>query len=135
MMGSLWLREGHGHLVVDDRDIAVFLAIEGQRGIGFADIGPVRRESGKRVAELFAIYLDPAHIGQGWGKALFDACAAHCRALGFQSLESKVFSQNKRARGFYERQGGEPLRDSETEIDAGGALVKVITYRWEELPV
>lgn len=135
VMGRLWLRENCGHLVVDDPNIAVFLAVKEQQTIGFADIGPARFAGHGRVAELFAIYLNPAHIGQGWGTALFKASVVHARERGFTALESKVFSLNRLARNFYERQGGKSVAESEVELDAGGARAKLITYRWEKLPI
>jgi len=134
-MGRLWLKEGHGHLAVNDPDIAVFIAVDADRNIGFADIGPASSIENGNVAELFAIYVDPEYISHGWGKALFEACATHAHERGFSSLQSKVFSQNRLARSFYEKQGGKSIPESETEIEAGGARAKVITYWWAELPV
>ncbi|MFJ9712982.1 GNAT family N-acetyltransferase [Streptomyces sp. NPDC101234] len=72
--------------------------------VGWTAHGPYRdREVRTGDAELYAIYLDPAHLGSGAGRALLetvlDQCAGHARVYLW------VLKGNARARRFYEIAG------------------------------
>ena len=106
-----WTTECEGHLVTEDPDVAVFVAVarEGGHILGFADVGPAAAPCSPRHAELHAIYLDPAHVGKGVGRELWQACARHTKARGMSTMVATVLSRNQRARDFYARMGGQPL--------------------------
>jgi GNAT superfamily N-acetyltransferase len=76
-----WIEAGRGALASDDPDVAVFVACDGAAIVGFGCAG--RSEGDERAAELFALYLDPAVVGKGVGRALFAACMGHARERGF----------------------------------------------------
>jgi ribosomal protein S18 acetylase RimI-like enzyme len=127
---QMWTTQGRGHLVTEDPSFAVFVAFDGATMIGFADVGAAGPPEFSGDAQLYAIYLDPAFIGKGAGKALFAACVRHARARRFAAMITEVLSRNALARAFYERMDGEPLPSTEEVIETGGTKEKVIFYRW-----
>jgi GNAT superfamily N-acetyltransferase len=125
-----WTEEGKGHLVSSDPAIAVFVAFADGKMIGFADVGSAGDSVSSECAELYAIYLDPAHIGKGVGKALFRACVEHAKDHGFSAITAHVLSRNALAGAFYERMQGEPVPSTERLVATGGTSENVIAYRW-----
>jgi GNAT superfamily N-acetyltransferase len=125
-----WIEEGKGHLASSDPSIAVFVAFHDRRMIGFADIGPADEGRSSECAELYSIYLDPAHIGKGVGRALFCTCVEHAKVHGFTAMTAQVLSRNSLARAFYERMQGEPMSSTEKLIATGGTEEKVMAYLW-----
>jgi len=76
----------------------------GSRIDGFAVSGPARnRREGKRVAEVYAIYLSPERIGHGLGRLLFEYVLAALAADGFTSAVLWVLEANTATHRFYER--------------------------------
>ena len=75
-----------------------FVATEGVQLLGFYQL---IRLDGQR-AELEALFVDPAHLGQGIGQRLFDHMAQHCVALGFSAVE---IQSDPFAKGFYLHMG------------------------------
>jgi GNAT superfamily N-acetyltransferase len=73
---------------------------------GFATIGPGRDSDLTRsIAELMALYLDPAWWGKKVGKALIGEARAQMGDLGYQESVLWVLAGNVRARRFYEQDG------------------------------
>lgn len=71
--------------------------------LGFADTGPCRdADATSGVAELNAIYLDPAVVGTGVGRALMIHVVQDLKARGFRAATLWVLATNQRARRFYE---------------------------------
>lgn len=54
---------------------------------------------------MYAIYLDPEHLGTGVGRALMREALRQCAALGHERVYLWVVRGNARARRFYERAG------------------------------
>ncbi|MGW3461020.1 N-acetyltransferase family protein [Streptomyces olivaceoviridis] len=111
--------EGNGSAVnlVAERDGTV---------VGWAAHGPYR-DGGTRTgdAELYAIYVDPARLGGGIGRALLAASAERCRA--FPRMLLWVLKENAPARRFYERAGFRP-DGAEEPFEAGGVPVPEVRY-------
>ena len=63
---------------------------------------------GDDVAELAAMYVDPARWGQGTGQALMDAALDRLAALPYVEAVLWTFKENGRAIAFYERHGWRP---------------------------
>ena len=78
-----------------------FVAYEGEQLIGTAGVAPVA----DGVFELRKMYLAPATRGKGVGKALLEACVAHCRARGGKRVVLDTTEKMTTAIAFYERQG------------------------------
>jgi len=95
--------------------------------VGFVSVGPARGEP-EGVGELYAIYLEPTHIGQGLGLALMAHAIEHLQASGFQQAILWVLESNTRAREFYEAAGW--AADGATKQESiGGAEVLELRYR------
>ena len=83
----------------------VFVAEEDGAPVGWASLVP-RGE----VGWLEDLWVEPAWIGRGVGRRLFEHVKARARELGAARLE---WEAEPNARGFYERMGGAYVRDSE----------------------
>lgn len=110
----------------------LLVAEAGSEVVGVAWAGPSRDEDigADQVAELFAIYVDPAYWGAGHGKALMIHALDVMRTLGFELATLWVLDTNERGRGFYERGGwqadgavkmdesyGDPLHEVRYRLD------------------
>ncbi|MGG2459658.1 GNAT family N-acetyltransferase [Streptomyces sp. RGM 3693] len=80
------------------------------------------------AAELMALYVAPARLGTGIGRALLDAGTARARARGYGALYLWVVQGNARAQRFYERAGFAPDGAQEA-YDVGGWRVPELRYR------
>lgn len=81
----------------------VWVAVDGERVVGFASAGPARDE--EDVAELYAIYVLPEAWGGGAGRQLMDAVVGWFLAEEYTTAMLWVLADNPRARRFYERTG------------------------------
>ena len=79
-------------------------------------------------AQLYAIYLRPAHMRRGVGTALFRATAGRLAALGYAEFLLWVFEANTPARTFYERHGGRPIPGARVFTELGGAHLPELAY-------
>ncbi|MFH8495918.1 GNAT family N-acetyltransferase [Streptomyces coeruleorubidus] len=96
--------------------------------VGWACHGPYR--GGEVVtgdAELYAIYVHPAHLGQGAGQALLAESVVRCAATGHGRLLLWVLKENGRARRFYERAGFE-ADGAEEPFEVDGVTVPEVRY-------
>jgi GNAT superfamily N-acetyltransferase len=98
----------HVHLVAD---------LEGEGVVGWTCFGPYRpveeigdeaREPGAPWGELYAIYVLPALIGRGLGRALMGAALDGLAAQGHGRARLWVLRGNAPSRRFYERAGFAP---------------------------
>jgi GNAT superfamily N-acetyltransferase len=95
---------------------SIVAVAEGQI-VGHASFGPYRPEkdvTDSSMGELYSIYVDPEHWGDGAGHRLFAAARERLTAAGFPGMRLWVLEDNHRARRFYERQGMRP--DGEREV-------------------
>ncbi|MFJ9819220.1 GNAT family N-acetyltransferase [Streptomyces sp. NPDC101151] len=114
-----WFAQGNGAVVnlVAERDGEV---------VGWAAHGPYRDgEVRTGDAELYAIYLDPAHAGSGVGRALLAESVEQCSP--YPRLFLWVLKENTRARRFYERAGFRP-DGAEEPFDVDGVAVPEVRY-------
>ncbi|MBW8792457.1 MAG: GNAT family N-acetyltransferase [Streptomyces sp.] len=89
-----------------DRGDAVteLVAERGGTIVGWAAHGPYRDGEVRTAdAELYALYVDAAHLGTGAGRALLAAVLEQC--AGHPCLYLWVLRENARARRFYEIAG------------------------------
>lgn len=108
--------------------VAMFVAEEQGRVLGFSGCGPLRDEGAEgNVAELYTIYVLQADEGKGAGSALIRAAEGWMRAGSFASAMLWVLEGNHPARGFYERMG---WRDDggRKDDDIGGVIVREARY-------
>ncbi|MEU6243838.1 GNAT family N-acetyltransferase [Streptomyces sp. NPDC047024] len=108
---------GEGVNLVAERDGEV---------LGWAAYGPGREgEVPDGNGELYALYVDPEHLGGGIGRALLTEVADRCAA--YPRVYLWVLTGNTRARRFYERAGFRP-DGTEQSFEAGGAQVFEVRY-------
>ena len=76
--------------------------------VGYATTAPARANwlpPPDGAGELTNLYLDPAVIGTGVGRLLYEHAVGDLRARGFDPLVVWAFRDNHRARRFYEARG------------------------------
>ncbi len=74
--------------------------------MGFASFAPSRDEDvPARTGEVPAIYVDPAVLGAGVGRELFEAATVALRDADFAKATLWVLEANALARRFYEKAG------------------------------
>ena len=84
------------HYVILDDDMIV----------GFTSINPSRdADAPDGMFELTGLYLDPDHIGKGYGKQAMDFVKHEAAARGYMAMSLWVLNQNNRAKLFYEKAG------------------------------
>ncbi|MYY00245.1 GNAT family N-acetyltransferase [Streptomyces sp. SID486] len=92
---------------------------------GWAAHGPYRDGAAEPGdAELYAIYVDPAHLGRGIGRALLAASVERCPC---PRMLLWVLKDNTPARRFYERAGFH-ADGAEEPFEAGGVPVPEVRY-------
>jgi ribosomal protein S18 acetylase RimI-like enzyme len=96
-----------------------------RRVVGFVSCG---RSGHPHEAELYAIYLHPARIGQGFGRSLMEAAESTMREQSYQQAVLWVFADNARARRFYEQAGWSADGTFKVE-EIGGAQPTQVRYR------
>ncbi len=112
----------------------VLVAEAGEAGeteiVGFGSCGPARATGLAYRGEVFTLYVDPDHQGQGFGKALL---AALFRALERQGLASAVIwvLADNPARFFYQAQGGRLVGTRDQRL--WGTALREMAYGWDDL--
>jgi ribosomal protein S18 acetylase RimI-like enzyme len=87
-------------------DAAQFMAVDGDRVVGWADILPAWAHAVAHVGSLGMGVL-PAYRGRGIGRRLLGACIAKARAQGITRIELEVRADNERAIALYRALGFE----------------------------
>lgn len=92
---------------LDDPDYRVRLALEGERIVGFAKLGPVAfpGEWDAATLELHQFYVLAPWQGAGIAPVLMDWVLETARTQGYRRLVLSVFVDNHRAQRFYARYG------------------------------
>jgi ribosomal protein S18 acetylase RimI-like enzyme len=94
---------------LSDPAYAFRLAQSDETAVGYAKVGPLKLpvEAPDRSVMLYQLYVDGAHHGAGVGKALMDWVVEEARRRDAPALYLTVFTDNHRARRFYDRYGFE----------------------------
>ncbi|MET7766736.1 GNAT family N-acetyltransferase [Streptomyces sp. NPDC005393] len=100
----------------------------GDEVVGWSCFGPYRdRDLPAGDAELYALYVRPALVGTGVGRALLTESLHLVAQRGFPRLRLWVLRDNTRARCFYARAGFAPDGGAEAyEVD--GVAVPEVRY-------
>ncbi|KUM78358.1 GNAT family N-acetyltransferase [Streptomyces curacoi] len=121
------------HLAQADGSVVNLVAERGGQVVGWACHGPYRDgEARTEDAELYALYVDPAHYGNGTGHALLQESVRRCTAAGHPRMLLWVLRDNTRARKFYERADFRP-DGTEEPFEVDGVEVPEVRYT-RELP-
>jgi ribosomal protein S18 acetylase RimI-like enzyme len=107
--------------------VITWVAIAGDRHVGFASLGPARDEdAGRGDREIYSIYLDPGIWGHGVARELMRTVIAEAGERSRITLW--VLADNERARHFYRRHGFQ-ADGVERYEDVGGAELLEVRYR------
>jgi GNAT superfamily N-acetyltransferase len=107
-----WIEHWQDDLTITPGFIAnneMYVAVTGEEVAGCCAL--VMSES---MAELEHMWIRPAHMGNGVGRALFSQIAERAAQLGVPGFE---LSADPNAEGFYERMGAQRIGDVRSEID------------------
>jgi GNAT superfamily N-acetyltransferase len=107
-----WIAQWHALLTITPASIAeneTFAARLGGRTLGFAAL-----KLDGEILVLNDLWVVPAEMGRGIGRALFRDAQQRARARGFATFE---IESDPHAAGFYERMGAEYLRTHTTLIE------------------
>ncbi|MHC5907308.1 GNAT family N-acetyltransferase [Streptomyces sp. S6] len=116
------------HVENAGEDVVNLVAEQAGTVVGWACHGPYREgERHTDDAELYALYVDAAHLGSGVGHALLQESVRQLAARGCTRLYLWVLKGNTRARRFYERAGLRP-DGVEEPFEVGGVLVPEVRY-------
>ena len=123
---------GWGPVLSADKGLGALLVVESRlTGVaGFASVGEPRESIADLEAEIFELYVLPAHQGRGAGRALIEASARHFVQHGLFGFYVWVLRSN-RARFFYEALGGEPALEKTGAV--GGHPYGLVAYAWHDL--
>lgn len=80
--------------------------------------------------EIYALYLTPEHWRQGIGTALLKHAARELKDRKHGAICLWVLDANTRARGFYEKMGGQKLGGK--MVDIGPDSLKEVCYGWRD---
>lgn len=115
----------------------VFLAYDGGTPAGFVVIGrtktpppgssPIRPS---HSGEIYALYLHPDYWRKGIGTLLIKHAARELKERKHSTICLWVLDANTRAKGFYEKMGGQKLGGKMIEI--GPNTLKEICYGWRD---
>jgi RimJ/RimL family protein N-acetyltransferase len=118
-----WIRifeQGEPEALVADTDGQI---------IGFISFGRSRSDPAVREeAEVYALYVAPAHWWTGVGWSLWQAALVRLRELGFTRVIVWVLAANERAIRFYERIGCSRSEGFETSVAIGGEKLPECRY-------
>jgi ribosomal protein S18 acetylase RimI-like enzyme len=104
--------------------------------VGWMSIGPYRFADdgpdapGPGFGEIAAIYARPDAVGTGVGRALMTYGLEELDRAGLRPVLLWVFTDNARARRFYERAGFR-LDGATHDYEIGGATLPEVRYRWD----
>jgi GNAT superfamily N-acetyltransferase len=118
-----------GHLIKDNQRTTLVAEANGQP-VGFVGFGASRDQDDNSdlVGEIYAVYVHPAHWGQGVGTALLRRAMAQLRDQGFQELTVWTLTENSQARTFYEKNGF--LADGAIKnVERRGVCFNEVRYR------
>jgi GNAT superfamily N-acetyltransferase len=123
---------GTVHLVAVEADGG-----EGRQVLGIASGGPPLRDemivagnTDAYAAQVYGLYVDPAHHGGGIGRRLLGNLAARLAALGHRNLCLWAFERNP-FRRFYDKLGGATVARAEWKV--GGVSVQERAYGWPDI--
>lgn len=104
---------------------------DGTKVFGVIVFGPSRSLDRSGWGEIYALYLLPEYIGQGWGKALLGHGVEKLFDLGFSNIHLWVVEQNTRAKRLYEQNRFRPSGDTKSRQFLGSSVTEV-EYQYQK---
>jgi ribosomal protein S18 acetylase RimI-like enzyme len=109
----------------------VLVAEDGQSGvIGLASLGAARDGALGLEGEIYTLYVDPAFLGRGTGRALMAGAFDSFKQRGLRSCLIWAHAKNN-ACFFYEAMGGKRVATRTTRLM--GELTPEIGFGWRQL--
>ncbi|MEZ5925345.1 MAG: GNAT family N-acetyltransferase [Hyphomicrobiaceae bacterium] len=87
------------------KDYPHYLALDGDRVVGWSDITPVSDRETFAHRGVLGMGLLADYRGKGIGTALLGRAIAHARRIGFVRVELQVYADNTPAIGLYRKHG------------------------------
>lgn len=110
---------------------AVLVAEDAQHGaIGLCSLGGARDKALGLEGEIYTLYVDPAFLGRGTGRALLDGAFGVFRERKLRSCVIWAHARNN-ACFFYEAMGGRRVATRTTRLM--GELTPEIGFGWRQL--
>jgi len=103
----------------------IHVAESARKIVGYVQHGPVADS----IHEVYAIYVDPAVLGKGFGWALWQQVERDAREGGKSAIELWVLQGNRLGIDWYDRQGGSVVGQRDIEL-ADGAHTE-LRYRFD----
>lgn len=100
-----------------------FIAIEERRPVSFYVL--TTEDDGLHLDHLWIV---PAAMGRGIGRALFEHAAAQAKDLGFDSIKIEA---DPNAEGFYERMGAVRVGTTSSQVCGEARELPLLVYRME----
>ena len=97
-----------------------FAAVEHDRAIGFYML----TTEGDGV-HLDHLWIEPAEMGRGIGRALFEHAVAQTKAAGFDSIKIEA---DPNAEGFYQRMGAKRVGTTVTDVEGERRELPLMIY-------
>ncbi len=107
-----------------------WVAEDGDAVLGWISAAASRdADASQSTGEIWAVYIDPGHWGEGAGRALCDAAEQELRKRGFAEVTLWVLKDNQLALGFYLSNGF--FRDTceDRIIERGGKELREMRLR------
>jgi GNAT superfamily N-acetyltransferase len=105
-------------------DFHVYVLEEDGQIVGFCGLIPMDHET----VELYDLFVEPSHIGKGYGKQLWDYAVGRARESGFRKL---VLTADPNAESFYTRQGAVRTGEKPSAVRTD-RMLPVMEYRITE---
>jgi GNAT superfamily N-acetyltransferase len=102
-------------------DFHVYVFEEDGDPVGFCSLIPI----GEGQIELHDLFIEPSHIGKGYGKQLWNHAVNLARELGFRAM---VLTADPNVEAFYGRQGAIRTGEKASSVRANHRL-PVMEYR------
>jgi len=94
-----------------------FVLFEGNLIIGFYSLLVHNKE-----IELELFYIDPQHIGKGYGKKMWNHMINYCKSVGIKSFSLVTSPQ---AQGFYEKMGAVMIGEVDSLLREGRKIPRL----------
>ena len=121
------------NILASDRMASFLVAVEPSgKVVGFAAAAAKQLvQEFPFETDLQVIYLLPQYQHKGIGRELLRAIAAALIQAGYQSMMLWVLKENRDARLFYEKFGGQPV--GESDYERWGESYEIVAYGWQDL--
>lgn len=101
--------------------------------VGFLGLGPPRDDKAGFSSEIWALYVDPDHWGQGTGRALFDEMVQNLKSRDISNTYVWCLRDNTNGRKFYKSLGGIHIHGLTKTFELEGVPYDEVAFGWVKL--